>query len=59
MKDIGAVLGKKPMPMMEEPAYDADLETAMTDLMAAIKSGDAAGAAVAFKAAHAICAGAE
>lgn len=54
--------GEKPAEGGPEPAPEEDgagmgLEAAMADLGAALKAGDSAGAAAAFKAAHEICAG--
>ncbi len=55
--DMAAMLGPKPVEPGAEDPYSADLESAMEDFVASVKSGDVAGAAAAFKAAHEICAG--
>ena len=53
---IAVILGKV-SPKPEEPSDDGDmgLETAMDELMAAFKRGDAKAAAVAFRSAHEQC----
>lgn len=51
--DMATVLAT---PEEEDVSYDADLEATMEEFIAAVKAGDAAGAATAFKAAHSICA---
>lgn len=53
--DMAALLGPKPVEPDADDSYSADLESAMQDLIQAVKSGDAAGAAAAFKAASTMC----
>lgn len=60
LKNMGK--GGKPAEGGPEPAPEEDgagmgLEAAMSDLAAALKSDDSAGAAEAFKTAHQICSG--
>lgn len=54
---LAPAAGPKP-PAKPGGGYDAQLEGAAGDLAAAVKSGDAAAIATAFKAMHNICAGA-
>ncbi len=54
--DMAALLGPK-APAEDASSYSSDLETAMEDLIAAVKAGDPVSAAAAFKAGHEICSG--
>lgn len=52
-----AIKPATPMPMEEESEAESPLMLAATDLLSAVKAGDAAGVADALEAAHRACGG--